>query len=114
MAAQLLENSDGVIRGKTALRKYWDEGLRRIPGLRFEVMGIYLGLSTLVINYRNCRRRPVADPVGGVGPGLLAVAQTHARRLRATRRSARLSGFKPASARRPRPSAKRPAHSGCW
>ncbi len=42
MAAQLLENSDGVIRGKTALRKYWD-GLRRIPDLRFEVMGIYLG-----------------------------------------------------------------------
>jgi hypothetical protein len=53
VAAQLLEDSDGVIRGKAALRDYWSEGLRRIPDLHFEVVGVYVGLSTLVINYRN-------------------------------------------------------------
>lgn len=53
VAAQLLEDSDGLIRGKQALRQYWSEGLRRIPDLRFEVLGVYIGLSTLVINYRN-------------------------------------------------------------
>jgi len=36
VAAQLLEDSEGVIRGKAALREYWSEGLRRIPDLRFE------------------------------------------------------------------------------
>jgi hypothetical protein len=53
VATQLLEASDGVIRGKAALREYWTEGLRRIPDLRFEVLGVYVGVATLVINYRN-------------------------------------------------------------
>ncbi|MFE2991707.1 nuclear transport factor 2 family protein [Streptomyces sp. NPDC059262] len=52
VAAQLL-GSDGVIRGKDALRAYWTEGLRRIPDLRFEVVGSYVGVDCLVINYRN-------------------------------------------------------------
>ncbi|MGW1894713.1 nuclear transport factor 2 family protein [Streptomyces sp. NPDC002004] len=52
VAAQLL-GGDGVIRGKDALRAYWAEGLRRIPELRFEVVGRYVGVDSLVINYRN-------------------------------------------------------------
>jgi len=44
---------DGVIRGKEALRRYWSEGIRLIPDLRFEVLAVYVGISTLVINYRN-------------------------------------------------------------
>jgi hypothetical protein len=55
VAVQLMEGSDGVIRGKAALRGYWNEGLRRIPDLHFEVLAVYAGLSTLVINYRNQR-----------------------------------------------------------
>lgn len=52
VAAQLIGN-DGVIRGKDELRAYWAEGLRRIPDLRFEVVGSYVGVDCLVINYRN-------------------------------------------------------------
>ncbi|SDS97435.1 nuclear transport factor 2 family protein [Actinopolymorpha singaporensis] len=52
VAARLL-GGDGVIRGKEALRAYWTEGLARIPDLRFEVLGVYVGVGTLVINYRN-------------------------------------------------------------
>jgi hypothetical protein len=53
MAAQLLEGSDGTVRGKAALRAYWAEGLRRIPELHFEIEALYLGVHTLAINYRN-------------------------------------------------------------
>ncbi len=53
VAAQLLEGSDGVLRGKPALRAYWTEGLRRIPDLKFELVGVYAGVASLVINYRN-------------------------------------------------------------
>jgi ketosteroid isomerase-like protein len=53
MAARLIDGSEGVVQGKTALRGYWKEGLRRIPDLRFEVLDVYLGVDTLVINYRN-------------------------------------------------------------
>jgi hypothetical protein len=51
--AMRLLGGDGVIRGKKALRGYWLEGIRLIPDLRFEVLGVYAGISTLVINYRN-------------------------------------------------------------
>jgi hypothetical protein len=51
-AAEFL-GGDGVVRGKDALRRYWDEGIRRLPDLHFEVVGIYLGVDVLVINYRN-------------------------------------------------------------
>jgi hypothetical protein len=61
VAVQLLDGSDGVLRGKTALRAYWAEGLRRIPDLHFEVLGVYTGLSTLVINYRNQRGGLVSE-----------------------------------------------------
>jgi SnoaL-like domain len=53
VAARLVAGSAGIIRGKAALRDYWREGLRRIPDLRFELLGIYLGHSILVINYRH-------------------------------------------------------------
>jgi len=52
VAARLF-GGDGVVRGKEALRHYWTEGIRRIPDLRFEVLGSYAGISTLVINYQN-------------------------------------------------------------
>ncbi|MGI8648376.1 MAG: DUF4440 domain-containing protein [Acidimicrobiales bacterium] len=53
VAAQLLAGSDGMIRGKTALRNYWTKALRLIPDLQFELLGVYEGLSSIVINYRN-------------------------------------------------------------
>lgn len=42
-----------MLRGKEALRKYWSEGVRLIPDLHFEVLALYVGVNTLVINYRN-------------------------------------------------------------
>ena len=54
-AAQLLDDSDGIVRGKAALRAYWQEGLRRLPDLRFELLEVYAGVDTMVINYRNQR-----------------------------------------------------------
>ena len=53
IARQILDDSDGVVRGKSELRSYWREGLRRNPELHFEIEGLYLGVNTLVIHYRN-------------------------------------------------------------
>ncbi len=53
LAAQLVPGSDGIVRGKPALREYWEEGLRLIADLRFEVLGCYVGVASLVINYKN-------------------------------------------------------------
>jgi ketosteroid isomerase-like protein len=53
VAARIIEDSDGVVRGVEALRAYWSEGLRLLPNLRFEVVGVYAGIDTVVVNYRN-------------------------------------------------------------
>jgi hypothetical protein len=68
VAAQLLASSEGVIRGKAALRHYWSEGLRRIPDLHFEIVGVYLGVDVLVINYRNQRGNLVNEVLLFDGP----------------------------------------------
>lgn len=53
VAAQILPETGGVLRGKAAIRGYWAVGLEKIPDLRFEVVQVYTGVDTVVINYRN-------------------------------------------------------------
>ncbi|MFB7601106.1 nuclear transport factor 2 family protein [Streptomyces sp. NPDC056160] len=67
VAAQLL-GGDGAIRGKDALRAYWTEGLHRIPDLRFEIVGSYVGVDCLVVNYRNQKRGLVNEVLVFDGP----------------------------------------------
>jgi hypothetical protein len=67
VAARLF-GGDGVIRGKDALRTYWSEGIRLIPDLRFEVLAVYAGISTLVINYQNQAGGVVCEVLAFDGP----------------------------------------------
>ena len=53
VAAQVVPESAGVLRGKGSLRAYWSAALARIPDLHFEVLGVYTGIDTVVLNYRN-------------------------------------------------------------
>lgn len=55
VAARVLPETRGVIRGKAALRHYWTTALELLPELHFEIVGVYRGGSLLVINYRNER-----------------------------------------------------------
>jgi hypothetical protein len=53
VAARVVPDSGGVVRGKAALREYWTAALNTMPDLHFELVGVYRGESVLVINYRN-------------------------------------------------------------
>jgi hypothetical protein len=44
---------DGVVKGKDAIRRYWMSGLSQNPDLHFQVTGVYEGINTLVILFRN-------------------------------------------------------------
>lgn len=55
VAARVVPDSGGVVRGKAALREYWTAALKTMPDLHFEVVGVYHGESVVVINYRNQR-----------------------------------------------------------
>jgi ketosteroid isomerase-like protein len=59
-AAQFM-GGDGVVRGRAALRDYWSLALTKIPDLHFEALGVYAGVHTLVINYRNHLGRLVCE-----------------------------------------------------
>lgn len=53
VAAKLFPETEGAVRGKPALRGYWTAAVHRMPDLRFVVEGVYQGIGTLVIAYRN-------------------------------------------------------------
>jgi hypothetical protein len=72
-AARVVPGSDGIVRGKAALRAYWDTALTRIPDLAFEVLGVYVGAGTIVINYRN-QVGGLVNEVLTFGPDGLVVA----------------------------------------
>jgi len=55
VAARVVPASGGEVRGKAALRAYWSAALAQVPDLRFELLGCYAGVRTLVISYRNQR-----------------------------------------------------------
>jgi len=51
--AQRLLQGDGTVRGKVALREYFELGLKAYPHLRFELVETLWGLETIVISYLN-------------------------------------------------------------
>jgi hypothetical protein len=53
VAARVLADGDGVVRGKEALRAYWTTALSQVPDLHFDLVGRYVGVHTIVINFRN-------------------------------------------------------------
>jgi hypothetical protein len=52
-ATRILPDSDGVLRGQAAVREYWTAGLAAMPDLHFEIVNLFTGVDTVVINYRN-------------------------------------------------------------
>lgn len=51
----LLPETGGVVCGMDALRHHWSAALALLPDLRFDVLAVCRGQSTVVINYRNHR-----------------------------------------------------------
>lgn len=70
VAARLIAGSDGVLRGKAALRAYYAEGLKKIPDLHHEVVAVYAGVDTIVINFRN-QTGGLVNEVLGFADGLV-------------------------------------------
>jgi len=51
--AKLTDRSEGVVRGKAALRDYFTRGLEAYPALRFDFMRLYPGVRSCVVEYRS-------------------------------------------------------------
>jgi hypothetical protein len=53
VAARLLNDPSGNVRGKAALRAYFSKGLEAYPDLKFELKDVMWGLSSVVLCYAN-------------------------------------------------------------
>ena len=52
-AARILNDPSGVVKGKHALRAYFKSGLEAYPNLKFDLLDLMWGLSSVVIYYLN-------------------------------------------------------------
>ena len=53
VAAKILNDPSGVVKGKEALRAYFRRGLEAYPNLKFEVVDVLRGISSIVLYYVN-------------------------------------------------------------
>jgi ketosteroid isomerase-like protein len=52
LVSELAGSPEGRLVGKDALRAYFAAGLERFPTLRFEPLGLFVGVESLVLVYR--------------------------------------------------------------
>ncbi len=53
IAAKILDDSSGTVNGKEALRAYFKKGIEVYPDLKFELVDVMWGLSSVVLYYIN-------------------------------------------------------------
>ena len=61
LIVERLGKTDGVLKGKAAVREYWQPGLIQNPPLRFELIDVLAGVGQATIYYRSVGRKVVAE-----------------------------------------------------
>ncbi|WP_345662258.1 nuclear transport factor 2 family protein [Streptomyces venetus] len=58
---RLVPGSGGVLRGREALRDYWQAALEQFPDTRFTCTSVYAGHEAVLIHYRNERGLEIGE-----------------------------------------------------
>ncbi|HAX75899.1 MAG TPA: nuclear transport factor 2 family protein [Cyanobacteria bacterium UBA11372] len=74
---QLMNDSRGKIKGKSALREYFAKGLAAYPELRFELKQILVGVDSIVIYYRSVKNLLAAEWMLINEEGLVVSVRAH-------------------------------------
>jgi hypothetical protein len=53
VAVKILNDPSGAVNGKDALRAYFKRGLDVYPNLKFELIDVMWGLSSVILYYKN-------------------------------------------------------------
>lgn len=75
--AQIAGELSGTLHGHEAVGAYWAKALERTPDLRFELIGVYRSMNSVVIHYRNQTGRVGAESFLFSRDGLVHVAIAH-------------------------------------
>lgn len=52
---QITGEKSGTLKGKNAVRAYWEKALSMIPTLHFELLNSYSGVNSIIIQYKGHR-----------------------------------------------------------
>ena len=77
LVVERLGRCDGTIRTKAELRDYFAIGVAPGSTLRFELIDVLPGVSSLTLYYRNHRGRAVAETMFLDGNGAIAQVAVH-------------------------------------
>ena len=77
LVAVLMRDPSGTVRGKAALRAYWERGLAASPGLHFDLHTVFLGHASVVLGYRNHRGQSCAEEIELRDDGLAVRGVAH-------------------------------------
>ncbi len=61
VAAKILNDPSGTVKGRSAMREYFKRGLDVYQDLRFELQDVMFGLSSIVLCYRNQKGTKTAE-----------------------------------------------------
>ena len=59
--AEFADETTGRLSGKERVRVYWQTALQRVPHLRFELLHVFPGASSVVLHYRTSFGRLAAE-----------------------------------------------------
>jgi hypothetical protein len=74
---QIAGEPSGVLRGKTNVGAYWEKALTLFPDLHFERLGIFIGVRSLAIHYKNQRGRFSVETLEIGERGIVTRAAAH-------------------------------------
>jgi hypothetical protein len=75
--AQVAGVASGTLKGKPAVRAYWEAALARMPGLHFEHIATMRGVDSVVIHYRGPGGRLSAEVFVFDASGRVSKAMAH-------------------------------------
>jgi len=61
VAAKILDDPSGTVKGNAALRNYFKRGLEVYPNLHFELLDVMHGLFSIVLCYKNQKGTKTAE-----------------------------------------------------
>jgi ketosteroid isomerase-like protein len=81
LAARLMDDPSGTVRGKKNLREYFGKALAAFPGdLAIELLGVYQGVDSVIVHFQ-VRGRRGAEVMEMNGDGLVRRAMAHSQAI---------------------------------
>lgn len=74
---KLIKDSSGTIVGKNHLKEYLGRGLQAYPNLKFQLLNVFTGISSIVLHYQSVNNLIAAETFEFNQKGLIRRVQCH-------------------------------------